>query len=441
VLAVPVDPRNPNGASLNLRIARLPSIGPGRAGTLLFIPGGPGVSIEGTLGGAERQIAEFRRHFDVVTFDPRGVGESEPIRCDPRAVPRPPAPSLKAPTREQFRGIMARNAALFQSCFQLSSSLMPHLSSIETAADIEQIRRTLTPTEGLVAYAGSYGTLYATMYLERYGSHVKALVLDGIVDHSIDQPTDVTRSILATNDTFGRMSKWCARTVSCPLHGKNVGAVFDNVVQKVPLTKTLVPQMLAAGQLPGIGWPAITKMLAEVSRGDMTTLNALTKASSEARGNGPSDPQIVAGMGGLYAGVVCADYGATNDYNRLIAAGRGIVRQAPRFAWKFWDWTPVAHSAAGALDCTGWSRQATNLPHVLHVGYHRNVLIANPAHDPSTALPNALAVHQQIPGSLLLVLPDADGHQALVRSQCAYGVMERFLTDPESVDSKVACRD
>lgn len=440
MLAVPIDPNRPKGASLKLRVALLPATGgTQKRGTMMFIPGGPGVGIEATVAGAERQITEFRRHYDVVTFDPRGVGQSDPIRCDAKRVPKAPTPSASPPTRAQFREIIARNAALFQSCFQLSRTLMPHLSSNETAADIEQIRRALTPNQGLVAYSGSYGTSYAAMYLERYGSHVKSLVLDGVVDHSIDQPTDVMRAILATNEAFQRLSAWCLRTTTCPAHGKDVGALYDGVARKMPAMKILVAQMLAAGQMPDAGWPMIAKMIAELSRGDMRTLDALRKVSAEARGSAPADPQLVAGQGGLYAGVVCADYGATSDYGALVTAGKMVAQRAPRFAWKYWDWTPLAHSAAGALDCTGWSRPATNPPHALRVGYHRNVLIVNNTYDPSTALPNALAVHRQIPGSLLLVVP-ADGHQALVRSRCAYDAMVRFLNDPKSVKSTVACR-
>jgi pimeloyl-ACP methyl ester carboxylesterase len=439
MMTVPIDPVKPNGATLNLRLARMPTASTGhKRGMLLIIPGGPGVGIEPTLSAAAKQVAAFRRYYDVVTFDPRGVGQSDPVRCDPNAVPKPPAPSAQPPTRAQFRTIMATNSALFRTCFALSAALMAHLSSLETAADIERIRRALTPNDGLVAYAGSYGTLYAAMYLERYGSHVKALVLDGVVDHSVDQPTDITRAILAMNETFAHMSAWCDRTAACALHGKRVGAAYDAAITKAPVVQLLVSLMLAAGQDPHVGWPAITKMLAAVSRGDMTLIDAFTKAAAEARGSGSRDAQITAGEGGLYAGVVCADYGPVNDYDAFVKAGQTAGRKAPRFAWRYWDWTPIAHKGPGAADCTGWSRPATNPPHVLHAGSHRNVMVANPARDPSTALANALAVHQQIPGSVLLIA-DADGHQTLVRSQCAYDAMEKFLNDPKSVPATILC--
>ena len=88
---------------------------------------------------------------------------------------------------------------------------MSHLSAIDTAADIERIRQALSPNDGLVAYAGSYGTVYGAAYLERYGDHVKALVLDAVVDHSIDLATMVTRNILSVADAFDRFAQWCGR--------------------------------------------------------------------------------------------------------------------------------------------------------------------------------------------------------------------------------------
>ncbi|MBV9646154.1 MAG: alpha/beta fold hydrolase [Candidatus Eremiobacteraeota bacterium] len=438
-IVVPVDAEKPKGPTFRLRLGRVTATDPARRkGVLVILPGGPGVGIQGELGSGHSQTARLRQVFDVVTFDPRGIGRSSPIRCAPNAVPKAPAPSSTPPTRAQFNAIMSRNAVLFRSCFQLSGALMGHLSAIDTAADVEQIRRALTPNEGLRAYGGSYGSLYGEMYLERYPTHVKALVLDGLVDHSINQPTDVFRTVLAVNDSFRRFSAWCTSTAPCALHGKNVAGVFDDIVRKAPVTRIAVPQMFAAGKNPDVGWPAIAKMMAEMSRGDMTTLNALTKAASAGRGSAAEDPQLLAGKNGLYAGVVCADFGPENNYDALMPMGKSAMREAPRFAWKYWDWTPLAHSTSGALDCTGWSRPPTNPPRTLRVGRHTNVMVASSRYDPATSFTNALSVHHQIPGSAFLIF-EGDGHQSFFQSNCALEAMIRFWKDPHAVDSTTVC--
>src|SRR4051794_620672 len=92
-LAVPIDPAQPGGSQLNLRLGRLPALDPSRSlGSLLLIPGGPGVGITAAGGqfGILRPIFhldELRENYDVVTYDPRGIGQSSPVRCAPMPLP------------------------------------------------------------------------------------------------------------------------------------------------------------------------------------------------------------------------------------------------------------------------------------------------------------------------------------------------------------------
>jgi pimeloyl-ACP methyl ester carboxylesterase len=120
----------PDGGTLSLRLVKLPATGAApKRGMLLLIPGGPGVGVGPTLGAGEKQFSEMRRYYDVVSFDPRGVGKSDPIRCDPDALPKPPEPSAQAPTRAEFQTIVAKTSAFFRTCFVLSPALMPYLSA------------------------------------------------------------------------------------------------------------------------------------------------------------------------------------------------------------------------------------------------------------------------------------------------------------------------
>jgi pimeloyl-ACP methyl ester carboxylesterase len=200
----------------------------------------------------------------VVSFDPQGIERSSPIRCSPDLVPPATAPRDHPPTAAEFEAIAHANAVFIESCLEATGELMRYLSAMDTAADVEQIRQALSPNDGLVAYGASHGSQYGQAYLEHYGEHIKALVLDGVVDHSIDLPTFITRNTLAVQDAFERFGQWCNRDGACALHGQNVGSVFDAVVTAAPATRTLVPQFLAVGRDPEFGWPTIAKMLAEV---------------------------------------------------------------------------------------------------------------------------------------------------------------------------------
>lgn len=133
---------------------------------------------------------------------------------------------------------------------------MGHLSSIDTADDIESIRLALTPNSKLVAYSASYGTLYSAMYLERYGGHVKRLVMHGVFDHSIQFPMNLTIDIGGALDSFNRFSAWCAQDASCGI--TDVGTVFDQVIMLVPQLRWIVRQLFAGG--PPY-WPLIGDLL------------------------------------------------------------------------------------------------------------------------------------------------------------------------------------
>src|SRR5205823_5558908 len=140
------------------------------------------------------------------------------------------------------------NAAFFQSCMQLTGDLMNHLSVDETAGDIDRIRTAIGQTDGLVAYGGSLGTIYGTAYLEHYGDHVKALAIDGVVDHSVDWPTIISRNDISVQQSFDRFARWCAGEPACALHGQDVYAAYDAAVAAQPVVRKLATQFLAAGR-------------------------------------------------------------------------------------------------------------------------------------------------------------------------------------------------
>ena len=214
-----------------------------------------------------QHVADFQQQYDVVTFDPRGIGKSSPIRCDPKAAPKVEMPLDHKPTQAEFDAVARANAAFFKSCADATGELFWHLSAKDTAQDIERMRQALSPNDGLVAYGGSYGSAYGAAYLEAYPQHVKALILDGVVDHTVDFPTFIARNVMSVQDAFERMEQWCAQETKCALHGKDLGAAFDAAIAREPRMRTLVPQMLAGADDPDFGWPMVTQMLAEVSSG------------------------------------------------------------------------------------------------------------------------------------------------------------------------------
>jgi pimeloyl-ACP methyl ester carboxylesterase len=409
-LPVPLDPDRPEGAQVPLRLARVPTPNPGSGKpALLLIPGGPGAGIMDTFGSqrGEYHVDEMRQDRDVYTFDPRGVGESSPVRCSTEAVPSPPP--LGIGSRAAFDELAAANAAFAQSCVAATGELMAHLSSRDSAADVERIRLAIGQAGGLVAYGGSYGTAYLQAYLERYGDRVQAAALDGVVDHSADLRVFGARGAVAVEDAFNQFAAWCDADPACDLHGQDVRAVLDAAVAARPETLLLVGRLMNGGREKG--WPVAAGILAQPA----TT---------------PTDTNQPAGPAGLFRGVMCADFGPQVDYEGLAADAALMAAVAPRFgAWQYWD-------TVGA--CVGWPGAATYPPHRLQVGSHPNVLVANTTRDPATPLVGALAVQAQIPDSRLLIA-HADGHQAWAWSRCGFETQLAFLDNPAAAPGFGVC--
>src|SRR5262249_55901967 len=149
------------------------------------------------------------------------------------------------------------------------------------------------------------------------------------------------------------------------------------------------------------GWPVVTQLLAEVSSGSES--KKLKEIAGGLSLDTNSDPALRLGKDGLFRGVFCSDYGPQRDYAKLAAIGDMLAKAAPRFVWKFWNSIPIANASAGVGVCVGWPREAVNPPHLLRVGPHRNVMVANPTHDPATPLTNAVSVYLQIPEARLLI--------------------------------------
>jgi pimeloyl-ACP methyl ester carboxylesterase len=429
---VPIDPAQPDGDQLSLRLGRLPALDPSHSqGSLLLIPGGPGVGISAAGGQFVVlrplfHLDELRQTFDVVTYDPRGIGESSPILCATGAAPDAGMTITASDgvlSADGFASLAGPNAAFAEGCLSATGELYRHLSANDAAADIERIRLALGQDDGLVAYSGSYGTLYATAYLEQYGDHVKALVLDGVVDHSVDLATYGARWARSTDDALNRFVQWCDRETSCALHGQDVAAVFAQIAAAHPEIKPVVRARLSAGSTD-LGWPAIADLLA-------TAASEPVSASPQPEASPVStDATLDIGGAGQFRAVLCADYGPQDDFAAMAADNAALARQAPHFAWLFPEELPGA--------CVGWPWEATNPPHDPQVGPQPNVLVANATHDPATPLVAAVEVWSQIPQSRLLIA-DADGHQVLPFSRCGFEAEVRFLTDPSSLDSTTYC--
>lgn len=180
---VPLDYDNPRGATLLLDLVKMPATGPQpRIGTVFVNPGGPGVRATDFVDYASRHLGPtVTARYDVIGIDPRGVGQDSMMLChndNPEPTPAPPP----------FPVTWTQSAAVWRSaqwvrtgCKENPNPIVAHMSTADTARDMDLIRRALGEPR-LNYYGASYGTYLGATYASMFPDRVRRMVLDGVVD-------------------------------------------------------------------------------------------------------------------------------------------------------------------------------------------------------------------------------------------------------------------
>ncbi|MGK2866605.1 MAG: alpha/beta hydrolase [Mycobacterium sp.] len=219
-VAVPVDRSNPEGAQAQLAVIRIPAAG-NRIGTLMVNPGGPGASAVDTVAqmGTALAASPIGQQFDLVGFDPRGVGYSTPqLRCRTdaefdayRAEPMADySPAGVAHIEEVYRSFA-------QSCVDsMGPEFLANIGTASTAQDMDAVRAALGDEQ--LSYLGfSYGTELGTAYAQRYPERVRAMVLDGALDPGSDPISESVWQLTGFQRAFDDYAADCAKSPACPL--------------------------------------------------------------------------------------------------------------------------------------------------------------------------------------------------------------------------------
>ena len=416
-LSVPLDYHHPHGAKITLGFNRLRAADRAhRVGSLIVNPGGPGGGGSGVVAveAAGRHLWNPALHerFDLIGMDPRGVGTSTPIRCDPDVYNRPV--SLFPSTKAQFDQLASWARAFGRSCRERTGRLLGHVDTRSVARDMEALRRALG--DGKLNFLGlSYGAHLGSAYAELYPKRIRTMALDAIANHSVSVNTLFSDAAATYEDTLNRFAAWCAQTSSCPLHGRDVLALFDSVVQRadqqpIPASECAdgsCRPTVTGGEIrmnalfllvfkdgvAAIGqpsWNDFANALARAEQGDASAFSMHLAAS-------PTDDPF-AGLA-----INCADYPPEivtyEDFVAKTRLGR-VVAPHTQGASEAW---------LGILACMRWPVPVTYLPHSIMVRGAPPILLVGSTHDPETNYVWAHELRNQMPSAVLLTR-DGDGH-------------------------------
>ena len=412
-LRLPVDRARPHGATFDLAVARRPARAPDRrVGTLVFGPGGPGDSGVDRVRKGDRFSAELLDRFDIVSFDPRGVRRSAGPRCP--ADPGVPKPAGLLGDQADLDAAIRWNRAMAAVC-RPTSAVFDHADTRSAAYDLEALRRALGERQ-ISFHGSSYGTLLGRQYAELFPARVRAVVLEGVFDHSLDVREFVRTQALASQDAFDEFVAWCAAQAACALHDADVRAVWAGVLARADRGE----------YLPSTAFDIATLPLATLHLPDR---GALARAIADlAAGVVPPPPRPLP----LATAVFCADRPAPI---RTYAAYAELVRVAAAAA-------PDVRYGAGLLAvqaCLGEPVPVRNPPAVPHLRTRTPVLLLNARHDPRTGHVWAAHLAAQLGRHGRLVTYEGAGHGTYLRTGCTIAVVDRYLIDREVPPAGTRC--
>jgi pimeloyl-ACP methyl ester carboxylesterase len=432
-MKAPLDYAEPDGGEIDLAVSRKKATGPGkRIGSLLVNPGGPGGSAVDYLQGyaAIGYPAPVRARYDMVAVDPRGVARSEPVKCLT-------GPQMDTYTQvdqtpddaAETTGLSSAYERFASACEKRSGTVLPHVSTVETARDMDMLRA-LLGDEKLHYVGASYGTFLGATYAGLFPGRVGRLVLDGAMDPSLPA-VDMNRDQTAGFETaFQSFAADCVKKADCPLGTTSTADAATRLKQLFAdldahpidtgdsrrLTESLGTTGVIAAMYDESAWPQLREALAAAQDGDGSGLLSLADSYYERQPNGTYANLMFANTA-----VNCLDLPpAFADAEAVERAVPGFEKASPVFGRAF---------AWAALNCTHWPTPSTGTPHRIEAKGAAPIVVVGTTRDPATPYKWAESLADQLSSGTLLTY-SGDGHTAYGRgSDCIDTAINTYLLE------------
>ncbi|WP_062077652.1 alpha/beta hydrolase [Demequina globuliformis] len=441
---VPVDWSEPEGELMDLAINRSGARGGAeRMGSLLINPGGPGGSgLDFTEYFVTTAGDDLLAAYDVVGFDPRGVGQSTPVMCgDDDVIDQYYIPDYPLESQEDMDASVARTEAFAAECANSSGAVVENVDTASAARDMDLLR-TILGDEELYYLGFSYGTQLGATYAELFPDNVGRLALDGAVDFLLPGEEQSIGQAEGFEQALTNFLVWCGEQEDCALDGTvdemraQISSLMDRARQE-PFETGEAWQLNGNLMVYGIvvtlydegSWgllnTALTELTASGTGGVMYTL-----ANFYLDRDGTSGTYS-ANATWAFTAIGCLDAGEEDpwDYSD-VEDFRALMNEAsPTFGWWF----------AGSTGCEGWPWVADDIVTSLdNAATAPQMLVIGTTNDPATPLAWSESLADRLGAELLVY--DGEGHTAYGRSnQCIIDNVDGFLVDGVMPDSGTEC--
>jgi len=423
-LSVPLNYADPGGRHITLALDMIPATAPAseQQGIMLVNPGGPGASglslPAEVSGGLTPSVA---RDYDIVGFDPRGVGSSRPaLSCEPGffSGPRPDYVPANAAAEQQ---LVSRAQIYAADCEQKYGWLLPYLTTQNMARDLDSIRAAFGVSK-INYLAFSYGTYLGEVYATLFPGHVRRMVLDSTVDPTGVWYADNLNQDLAFQSRLDAFFAWVARypdSYDLGTTQAQVRAAYSRARSQLQARPAggivgadeLDDTYLQAGYNDEF-WPGLAQALSSyLHSADASDL------VSQYQSYGHQDENEFA----VYNAVECADVSWPRDFATWTTDTVRVAKTAPFYAWgNTW------YNAA----CAFWPVRGPARPLQVKPAGLPGVLMLQGTGDPATPYAGAQKAHQALPSARMVVVTGSGNHGqsfAQPSNDCVQGYLNRYL--------------
>lgn len=430
-LVVPLDYAHPDGPTISIAVARHPAEEPAaRIGSLVIDPGGPGVSgINDMANELSVLTPQLLDDFDIVMFDPRGVQRSDPVTCGSAtgSAPSDPAPVTASQQAATIAGLKQFAAA----CEKNSAAILPYVGTIDVARDMDRLRQALGDTA--LTYMGqSYGTLLGLTYAALFPTHIRAMVLDSVIDPALSFNQITAGQADGFEGVLDAFFTWCAASAECAWH---TGPDPTATLQALLTTAATSPAPGGGGSAVGVGqlydailedlysqtdWPQLGQALAEDAAGN----GAPAAAQSNQYNTGGSDNADEAATA-----IDCLDHPVSRDLASYGTLADTLEASAPVFG-------PLL--AWGEAGCAVWPVPPTRTVGPVAAPGSPPILVVGTTNDPATPYAWAVSVSKELDHGVLLT-HDGDDHVAYFYSACVRADVQTYLVSGQTPPSGTVC--
>lgn len=431
----PLDWADLNGEQIPLAMIRKPATGDNPLGSLFINPGGPGASgIEyARYAGTDGLNSALLKNYDIVGWDPRGVGNSSPIECfsdaelDEQLYGLDDSLDLKRGSAEWLDASTDSAREVGDACAENSGELVSHVDTDSTVQDLDMMRAIVGDKQ--LNYLGfSYGTYIGARYADRFPENAGRLVLDGAIDPRVTEREMVREQTIGFELALRAYVTDCLTNSYCPLTGtadeamKQISDMLDQVDAK-PLRGSDGRYVSSGTLLTAIitplynedNWEYLNMLFESIPAGDADIALALSDSYYSRDADGRyTDNSTEASWA-----INCLDYPTDANVEEMRAEAAELEKLAP---------TIGRFQTYGGTFCAEWPGDAVENRGAVTGAGANPILVVGTTGDPATPYLWAEALAEQLESGVLVTY-QGEGHTAYGTSTCASTVIDEFLVE------------